>query len=135
MTQAVHPSDNLGPFMGPGPDAQCHAHLANGEFRIQQCRDCGAYQFFPRMLCKACGSPNLTFVKAEGTGTVYSFTTIRNKPEAGGPQNFSIIELTEGPRLFSRVEQIDPEAVHIGMAVRARIVAGEDQPFVVFDPA
>ena len=37
--------------------------------------------------------------------------------------------------MMSRVEGIAPEAVKIGMAVRARIVTEDDQPLVVFEPA
>ncbi len=124
-------------FAGPGPDAQYHAHLANGEFRIQKCGACGHQQFFPRVLCTNCGSADLSFVFASGEGVVHSFTTIHDKPDRGGVRNFSIIELAEGPRMFSRVEGIDPEAVRIGMAVRARIVRDtEDEPaYVVFNPA
>ena len=36
--------------------------------------------------------------------------------------------------MMSRVEGIPPEDVRIGMAVRARIVAGEEGPIVVFTP-
>ncbi|MFP4004885.1 MAG: Zn-ribbon domain-containing OB-fold protein, partial [Alphaproteobacteria bacterium] len=58
------------------------------------------------------------------------------RPEAGGPYNLSVIELEEGPRLFSRVEGVAPEEVRIGMKVRARIAEGTDgERFVVFDPA
>ncbi len=125
------------PFSGPGPDARYHAYLAAGEFRIQRCAACGHHQFFPRVICMACGAAEPPLVPASGLGTVYSTTTIRNKPEAGGPQDFSIIELAEGPRLFARVEGVAAEDVIIGMAVRVRIEpgdGGEQQPFVVFDP-
>lgn len=131
-------TDPAGPFSGLGPDARYHEYLKAGEFRIQCCPACGHYQFFPRVLCMNCGYGEPDLVPASGEATVYSFTTIRNKPEAGGPLNFSVIQLAEGPRMFSRVENIDPEAVRIGMAVKARIVpsAGEGQlPFIVFDPA
>lgn len=122
-------------FEGPGPDARYQTYLAAGEFRIQQCQDCGQHQFFPRVLCRACGSANLTFVPASGVAKVYSTTTIQAKPEAGGPYNLSVIELAEGPRLFSRVEGLAPQDVRIGMPVRARIDTSGEMPFVVFDPA
>jgi hypothetical protein len=37
--------------------------------------------------------------------------------------------------MMSRVEGIAPEAVRIGMAVKARIVIQDDEPVVVFVPA
>ncbi len=121
-------------FQGSGPDVLYHDYLAQGEFRIQRCDACGSHQFYPRMLCVACGSADWTFVPVSGKATVYSATTIQAKPEAGGPYNLSVIELAEGPRMFSRVEGIAPEAVTIGMAVRPRIDTSAETPFIVFDP-
>ncbi|MBZ0324630.1 MAG: OB-fold domain-containing protein, partial [Alphaproteobacteria bacterium] len=43
--------------------------------------------------------------------------------------------LAEGPRMMSRVDNIAPEDVKIGMPVKARIVEEGEFPFVVFDPA
>lgn len=121
-------------FQGPGPEAEYHRHLSAGEFRIQRCASCGTHVFFPRVMCTSCGSAELAFVPARGEGTVYSHTTVQNRPEQGGPHNVSIIELAEGVRMFSRVEGVAPDEVAIGMKVRARIVEGEHYPFVVFDP-
>jgi uncharacterized protein len=38
-------------------------------------------------------------------------------------------------RMMSRVEGLPPEQVQIGMAVRARIIEGREQPMVVFAAA
>lgn len=119
-------------FEGPGPDAVYAGHLAEGRFTIQHCGACGRHQFPPALLCRACGSPEVAFVEASGNGEIYSTTTVRAR-------NVAIVELAEGPRMMSRVENADPDAVRIGDRVRARIASGnggEDaQPFVVFDPA
>ena len=42
-----------------------------------------------------------------------------------------MVDLAEGPRMMSRVEGLAPEAVAIGMAVRARIVNEDGKAFVV----
>ncbi len=131
MTAGVPSPD----FQGPGPDEQYHAYLAAGDFRVQRCADCGAYQFYPRVLCRSCGSAAVAFVPVSGAAQVYSHTTVRNKPERGGDYNVALVELAEGPRLFSRVDGIGPEAVTIGMPLRARIVTEGERTFVVFDPA
>jgi hypothetical protein len=36
---------------------------------------------------------------------------------------------------MSRIDGIAPEAVKIGMAVRARVITDDDHPLVVFEPA
>lgn len=123
-----------GLFKGDGPDARYADFLSRGEFRIQKCASCGHFQFFPRVICTECGAPEPEWVQASGRGIVYSRTTIHDRPEAGGVRNLSVIELEEGPRLFSRVEGVAPEEVRIGMAVRARIAEQDGERFVVFDP-
>ena len=65
---------------------------------------------------------------------VYS-TTVMRKPPQSANYNVALIDLAEGPRMMSRVEGIAPEAVKIGMAVRARIITEDDAPVVVFEPA
>ena len=52
-----------------------------GRLTFQQCPVCGHRQFYPRAACTACGAtPEL--VDAAGTGTVHTFTVIR---QFGGP--------------------------------------------------
>lgn len=117
-----------------GPDAAYAAWLAQGQFRLQRCRDCAHHVFYPRVLCPNCGGAGLDWVDAGGGGTVYSATVVRRKAQHGGDYSVVLVDLDEGPRMMSRVEGIAPDAVRIGMRVRARIAAGEGGHFVVFDP-
>jgi uncharacterized OB-fold protein len=84
-------------------------------------------------VCPHCGSDELSFQAALGTGTVYAVTTVRRKAEAGGDLNVSLIDLDEGPRLMSRVANLPPDQVSIGLRVRARVVKDQDQSVLVFD--
>jgi len=109
-------------FEGPGPDAQFAQALAQGRFQIQRCTACGQHVFYPRALCTHCGSGQLEWVDPSGVGCVYSSTTVRRKPQAGGDYNVALVDLAEGPRLMSRVDGIAPEQVRIGMKVQARVI-------------
>ena len=40
---------------------------------VQQCNDCGTYQFGPEWICHNCNSFDLNWVEVEGTGTIYSW--------------------------------------------------------------
>lgn len=116
-----------------GPEAQWRAFLAEGRFRIQRSRATGRFVFYPRVMAPGTGETDLEWVDASGRGTVYA-TTVTRAREGNG--NIAIIELAEGPRMMSRVEGIAPEAVAVGMAVRARIATLEDGSLnIVFDPA
>ncbi|MCO5731648.1 Zn-ribbon domain-containing OB-fold protein [Rhizobium sp. SSA_523] len=108
-------------FDGDGPDATWRKLLKSGLFMVQRCDVCNAHQFPPSLACRHCGAARPAFVQASGLGTVYSTTTVRSRE---GDYNVSIIELSEGPRMMSRVEG-DPYAVAIGQAVQARIDGGE----------
>jgi uncharacterized OB-fold protein len=66
---------------------------------------------------------------------VYSTTTVRRKPEAGGDYDVSIVELEEGVRLMTQVIGVAPHDVKIGMSVQLKIIAtDEHQCKVVFSP-
>lgn len=67
-----------------------------------------------------------------GTGTVYSTSTIRRKPEDGGDYDVSLIDLDEGVRMMSRVGGVNPDEVRIGMRVRACVTEGKTGNLVTF---
>lgn len=115
-----------------GVDNQFRRHLAAGRFMIQRGVLSGAPVFYPRPCAPGTGE-DLEWVEASGHGTVYSSVTVRKRPPEPS-YNIALIDLAEGPRMMSRVEGIDPEAVRIGMAVQARIVTEDDGPLIVFIP-
>lgn len=112
---------------------QHQAALAEGQFLIQKCDDCGQHIYFPREVCPHCGSDAVQFVSPSGQGTVYAVTTVRRKPADGGDYNVSLIDLDEGPRLMSRVDNLKPDDVKIGQRVAARVLVADDKGVVVFD--
>lgn len=119
-----------------GPSEVFASHLAEGRLMLQRCRRDGGFVFHPRVLCPRCGSNELDWVPASGRGTVYATTVVRRRAEAGGDYNVALVDLAEGPRMMSRVEGLAPDAVRIGMPVRAVIRgAPPEDPLVVFEGA
>lgn len=116
------------------PDADFQRFLEEGKFMIQRSQGSGRYVFYPRVAEPGTGARDLEWVEVQGNGTVYSVTVIYPKPPAR-PYNVVLVELDEGPRMMSRVEGMDPEAVAIGQKVKARILSEESQRYIVFDPA
>ncbi len=115
-----------------GPDAEFREHLKADRFVIQKCGKCGTFIFYPRPFCTACGTKEIAWQQAKGIGTVYSSTVVRRKAEQGGDYNVAIIELAEGPRLMSRVVDMPPAEVAIGMPVRVAIEQTPGGPLLVF---
>ena len=123
------------PITAAGPEQTYKDKLAQGRFEIQKCAGCGKNVFYPRVVCPHCGADKLEWVAASGTGVVYSTTVVRRKPEAGGDYNVALIDLAEGPRMMSRVVDLEPTAVKIGMKVNARVAVENDARIVEFTPA
>jgi len=118
----------------PHPLAEYTAHLRRGQFMIQRSASTGEHVFYPRIAAPGSGEADLEWVPASGLGTVYSTTTVRQKPPAPS-YNVALIDLAEGCRMMSRVEGVPPEDIRIGMAVRARITDQDGEPLIVFHPA
>ena len=109
-------------------------HLKRGELAYQFSIEAERPVFFPRVLCPFTGSTRLEWRVSTGRGVVYATTTVH--PPQGAPYNVALIECDEGFRLMSRVEDITPDQVRIGMRVRMRVHhPGDDEaPYPVFVP-
>ena len=89
---------------------------------LQKCDDCGTFRYYPRPRCPECLSGNATWTEVSGRGAVYSFTIV-HRPLARWFQDkvplvCAVIELDEGVRMVSNVDNIDPKDVKIGLRVR-----------------
>lgn len=115
------------------PDVEFQQFLRDGRFMIQRSRSSGGYVFYPRVAEPVTGALDLEWVPATGLGTVYSATVIRPRSPAE-PYNVCLIDLDEGPRMMSRVDDVSSDRALIGMRVKARIVVESERPIVVFTP-
>jgi uncharacterized protein len=116
-----------------GVQAFHQLELDAGRFLIQRCTACAKHVYFPRESCPHCGSDALEWMAPQGTGTVHAVTTVRRKPAEGGDLNVSLVDLDEGVRLMSRVDNLAPDAVHIGLRVKARVQMKDGRGLVLFD--
>ena len=109
-------------------------HLSRGELAYQFSPAAGRAVFYPRVTCPFTGSDKLEWRVSKGRGTVYAATTVH--PAEGQPFNVALIDCDEGFRLMSRVEDVPPEQVKIGMRVKFRVhrPGGEEAPIPVFTP-
>ena len=115
------------------PLNQYHEHLDRGELAYQVSG--GKAIFFPRVVAPGTGSTDLEWRVSKGEGSVYATTVVYYKGEA--PLNVALVELDEGFRMMSRVEDIAAESVQIGMRVKLRVLpAAEGRAALpVFVPA
>lgn len=90
---------------------------------IRQCKSCGAKHFMPRHSCPDCWSDQLEWVESRGTGTIHSYSIVHRAPVpafAGtSPYVVALIDLDEGPRMFSNV--IGENAVSVAIGDRVHV--------------
>lgn len=116
------------------PLATYIAHLERGELAYQFSPSADTAVFYPRVIAPKTGAADLEWRISKGLGTVYATTVVH--PQKGDAYNVALIDMDEGYRLMSRVEDIAPAAVKIGMRVRFRVHPGEgdEPPYPVFTP-
>jgi uncharacterized OB-fold protein len=91
-------------------------HLLGG-----RCGACGRHHFPTAAICPYCGAAEVTRVELSETGALWGWTALTAAPPgyAGGvPFGFGVVELPEGIRVISRIEQADPARLSFGAPVR-----------------
>lgn len=97
------------------------------EFVLQRCRNCGSF-YFPASYCLKCDqgfstpwAENMEWVKASGKGKVLTFCVYHQlyTPAFKNdiPYNTAVVELAEGPLIFSQVVGCKNEEITVGMPV------------------
>ncbi len=85
---------------------------------------------------RAPAAADLEWRVSAGLGTVYATTVVH--PREGAPYNVALIDMDEGFRMMSRVEDIAPmrgEDRHAGARSASIAGDGEEPPYPVFTPA
>ena len=92
------------------------------ELLFQHCQKCGHDQFYPRRICKQCGSQDLEWRNADLQGTVYSFTIQHRAPTPAFredvPYIIALVDLEPGIRMMMNVKNCSLEDICVGMPVR-----------------
>jgi len=106
-------------------------HCKKGELAYQVTADRKPV-FFPRIAAPVTGG-KLEWRVSRGLGTVHATTVVHGAKDTK-PWNVALIDLDEGFRMMSRVEDIDPMQVKIGMRVKVRMTTGDEKqpPYPVF---
>jgi uncharacterized protein len=93
-----------------------------GELRIQYCRGCARYYFFPRPFCRYCQSRAVEWRPVSGRGRLVSYVISYRPPPpapADVPQVVALVELEEGPRMLTNIvgTPADPGSLPLDAAV------------------
>ncbi len=105
------------PNAASSPLATYIEHLKRGELGYQFSPSGHQAVFYPRVIAPKTGAADLEWRVSKGLGT-----------------NVCLVDVDEGFRMMSRVEDIEPAQVKIGMRVKFRVHApeGDEDPYPVF---
>lgn len=113
-----------------GPERQFREALASDRFELQVCGTCDRTIYYPRILCPYCHCVDLRWRKMSGNATISACTTYANG--AAGPVYMALVDLDEGARIQTRIEDEGPGVPVIGDRVVARIVPHDLGPVLIF---
>lgn len=96
-------------------------YLHKGKLMGTQCKKCGERYFPPRADCLTCISDEVEWIEYSGKGTLQSYTKIFSAPkgfEDMAPYIIGVVDLEEGGRLLSWINNIPEDAIKIGIPVK-----------------
>jgi uncharacterized OB-fold protein len=103
--------------------------LREGKVRLQHCRACEEWVYYPRSHCRHCLSRDLEWREVAGTGTLHTFSLARVPTAAFFadelPQKLAVVELDEGVRLSTTLVDVNEADIEIGMRLRPVFEATE----------
>jgi len=106
------------PFMD-GTSGEFYEFCKKQELRFQRCTKCGKWRHVPRDMCAECGSWDWEWAKSTGRGKLFTWTVVTLpmhpafKDEV--PYAVCLIDMEEGPRIVSRVVDVPPQDLRMGM--------------------
>ena len=119
-----HPTPNPN-----GISAEYWRAAGEGRLALPYCASCARFRWPMSAACPGCGGA-LGFREASGRGAVASWSVVHRavNPELkdAAPYVVAFVELDERVRLFTNVVDAAPEALRVGLRVRARFEVALD---------
>ena len=98
---------------------------AEGRYLLPRCNACDKHFFRPEVACPHCFATDWRWVEASGRGTLYSYSIVHKAPAPGFavPLVFAVVELDEGPCVFSNIVGCTHDDIRIGMRLQVQFDA------------
>ena len=97
--------------------------LKSHELRLLRCDSCGEFRLYPFRQCPYCGHDRATWAALSGKGQVWTKTVFHHVYFEGFrgeiPYNVVVVELDEGPRVYSNIVGKPNDEIRIGDRVEA----------------
>jgi uncharacterized protein len=86
--------------------------LKQGRLLGLKCKTCGAITVPPKIVCRQCGSSDLSIVELKKSGKIITYTSVfvaAEGREAEVPYILVMVEMEDGPWILGNLEGIDPK--------------------------
>jgi uncharacterized OB-fold protein len=94
-----------------------------GKIRMQKCKSCGHIRYPISQVCPECLSYDFEWTDLSGRGEVFSYVIFHQLYNPAFkddiPYNVAMVQLEEGPRMYSNIIGVDNDAVKVGDKVEA----------------
>jgi uncharacterized OB-fold protein len=93
----------------------------NNTLMGKKCGSCGFQMLNPSFSCPSCGSSDLIESSFGGRGHIYTYTVVMvgfGHLASRAPYVLAIVELDEGLKILTIIEDVDKDKVSIGNIVR-----------------
>jgi uncharacterized OB-fold protein len=126
----------------PLPDDETRPYwdaARGGKLLIKRCNACNEPFFYPRPFCPRCWSDDVVWEESSGRATLYTWSVVRQNDlppwPARVPYVAAVVDLDEGPRMLTNIEDCDVDALTVGMKVEVAFREENDEITVpVFRP-
>jgi uncharacterized OB-fold protein len=125
----------------PTPDTDTAAWwdaVHQGVLMFNRCRACGRPSLYVRSFCPCCWSEDVELEQASGRGLLYTWSVVhQNTPPFADrvPYIAAIVDLVEGPRLMTTIEDCAVDDLRAGLEVQVAFhTSSEGITFPVFRP-
>ncbi|HSW04927.1 Zn-ribbon domain-containing OB-fold protein [Aquabacterium sp.] len=130
MAETMSADFTLAPGVMPTPTLPAITDLtrpfwdaaAQSRLLLPLCNACTRHFFRPEVACTHCFATDWQWVQASGRGTLYSYSVVHKAPAPGFvmPLVLAVVELEEGPVMFSNLVGCNDQDARIGMALQVR---------------
>ena len=97
----------------------------------KKCNSCNFLMLEPSFACPSCGSDSLSFFKVTAAAAIYTYTVVNvgfGHLATKAPYVLAIVDLTEGLKVLTIVEDANIEKVAIGDKVKFKHLDERQEP-------
>nr|WP_271209058.1 OB-fold domain-containing protein [Rhodococcus wratislaviensis]GLK33510.1 hypothetical protein GCM10017611_03520 [Rhodococcus wratislaviensis] len=114
-------------FIKPAQSKQTdefYGHFTQGKIALQRCSSCQSWIHIPREMCFRCGSFDLKWDECSGRAELFTWTGTALAPlpilAEDVPFVVGLVQLEEGPRVVSRLVNVDDVELIPGLKLKVR---------------